>query len=284
MISRGWAVAFLLAALNLASAQDTWRTKPPSQWTEQEALRVITASPWALPTKLKYGNYLVPQPGSNLPPAEMRTPQTGAPGLVEPASTLPPLRPETKPVPGLPSITIGTPPPADTDMPRRQDLPPPPTTGRVEALAVPRGSVIVLWDSALPVLEAKARLGIKSTENRLAPNAYVITVIGYPFPEDQKLDNEMLAGVRDSAYLQLEGKERIAAADVEVIRSGSVLIVRYFFPRRVAISTGSREVRFWMQIGLGDIAEARFKPKEMVWGRQLALSDYAAWQCRASGC
>lgn len=51
LLKRRWGVPLTLAAVGLlvspAWADDFWREKPPAQWTQEEALAVLTDSPWA---------------------------------------------------------------------------------------------------------------------------------------------------------------------------------------------------------------------------------------------
>jgi hypothetical protein len=146
-----------------------------------------------------------------------------------------------------------------------------------------QGAVIVLWESAAPVRAAKVKLGLTDTTNKQAAGSYVISVVGYPMQKaiGQELDlkRPVSASVRNiilqSGVLVLKGKHPLEASDIEVEGTANAMNVRYFFPVDGRISASEKSVQFRMQVALGDIVEADFSPKTMVYEGRSAMSDYS---------
>jgi len=65
----------------------------------------------------------------------------------------------------------------------------------------------------------------------------------------------------------------ISAVDVEVGGSDSAMNVRYFFPTDDPLRAAEKKVTFRMQVVLGDIVEAEFALKDMVFEGKQAISD-----------
>ena len=78
-------LAALLLLLNVAQAQESWREKPPPQWTQEEAVEVLNDSPWAQQVRLwqfsgrqlarlRNGRTVVYRDAPNRPPRQYSVP------------------------------------------------------------------------------------------------------------------------------------------------------------------------------------------------------------------
>lgn len=272
--------------VSFAAAGDPWNQKKSSEWTPADALVVISHSPWAITAKLKCGNPLMPCEGVHLPPEPAQQPHVGDARPV-PLSP-PPVPGDIQPVfvPGL-SKCVGTSgfceSQADESKQKLQQRFPP-AQGKIEIPAPLEGTVIVLWESALPVQVAKAKLGVSDTSNRLAAGSYVVSVIGYPMHsaigQSLNLSQPLPAGIKQliqqSAVMIPKGKQAIIASDIEIEGSENAMNVRFFFPTDQAIQSTDKKVLFRMQVLLGDIVEAEFTLKSMVYESKPAISDYGS--------
>jgi hypothetical protein len=278
-----------VAMVTLAAAGDPWNQKKSSEWTDADAQLVITRSPWAIPTKLQCGNPLASCKGPFHPPDAAPQPHVADARPIEP-SPLPTsgtLDPGPVMIPGA-SVCVGSeqvchPPDYDkrvAEIQKRLGVQPSSVT-----MAVPpslRDTVIVLWESAAPVRTAKAKLGVIDTTNQRATSSYVVSVIGYPMQtaigHDLDLKRPLPAQIRSivqqSGSLILKGRHPIEASDIEIEGTENAMNVRFFFPNDGAISTNEKSVQFRMQVLLGDIVEANFLPKTMVYEGKSAVADY----------
>lgn len=277
----------ILTAIAVA-AGDPWNQKKSSEWTAADAQLVITRSPWAIAAKLQCGNPLTPcNVGQRAPEAASQPHvQDGHP------VTPPPLDPSTIMDPGpvfLPGLSkcVGSdlvchPPGQDEKLEKTLEKM---GVHRVSGpMTVPpslQGAAIVLWESAAPVQAAKSILGLANTNNRLAANSYVISVIGYPMRsavgKDVSLEQPLSARTKNvilqSAELSLKGKHPVQAAGAEVEGTEELMNVRFFFPGDASITGNDRSVQFRMQVVLGDIVEATFNPRSMVFEGKPAISN-----------
>jgi hypothetical protein len=125
------------------------------------------------------------------------------------------------------------------------------------------GYVIVLWESAAPVREAKTRLLIDDPVNTQAGSAYVISIIGYPLliNVDQGSMRRLMS---DSAVLVRKGRQAVQASNVVVIETHGT-IIRFFFSHQDVIqAAGNGEVVFRFLMG-STLVEAKFDLKEMAY-------------------
>ena len=204
-------------------------------------------------------------------------------------------RPITPNPPSLPSITeptfipglskcVGTPGFCEaqaTEAKQQLEKQFPPGKIRIGIPPPVKGTVIVLWESSPPVRVAEAKLGIATTSNRRATESYVVSVMGYPmlFALGQAIDprQPLPSGVKQliqqSALLTVKDKHPISAVDVELEGSENAMNVRFFFPADPPIQTNDKKVVLRMQVLLGDVVEAEFALKDMVYEGKQAISE-----------
>jgi hypothetical protein len=123
----------------------------------------------------------------------------------------------------------------------------------------PKG--VVTWESAQPIRDA-----LKTPLPRVFANFYVIGVDGIP------LGNSYVGSLRRYTVLRSTGKPKwtVGAAVVrELIRNSAVYA--FGFPKAAApIVPDTGDVMFETEFG-GWFIQAKFRPKEMLYHRQLAL-------------
>lgn len=127
----------------------------------------------------------------------------------------------------------------------------------------PRGATLLIrWDSALPVREALGNPG-------KAPPDYIIAVVGLPAPrtEEDQARGMFLATTR---IKRGDDKETLVPRDVQFSKEGDEPVVRFFFPRTTPIEATEKDVTFVTQSGAVKI-ERKFRLKEMMYKGKLEL-------------
>lgn len=213
----------VFSAVILVAADDSWKNKSIPQWDDQDAKRVLTDSPWSKSVKLEQVR--------NLSKFERRDGGDWEAGI--------------GPTVGFDGF--------DFLDPYR------------EALAIARahqhpdlGSVMVRWESALPIRSAETKIG-EAGDPMWVGDYYVIAVRKVPTPVRWNLANE-LKGV---AYLRRDKKKDLRPSRVVIQRHDEGLAtVVYLFPRSIEITKNDHDVRFIAQIGRLFVSSFFF-PEEM---------------------
>lgn len=141
----------------------------------------------------------------------------------------------------------------------------------VKSSGLPKDSVIILWESAAPIHEAKARLAIVDPPIAQAGDAIIIQMIAHPLLRQINTSAPaMRQMIRESAVLSRNGKDRIQASDVVFIETDET-VVRFFFPRQQSLQKiGDKEVVFRFEM-LDSFVEVKFSLKDMVYAGRPAL-------------
>lgn len=259
------AMFVLLAPAALCS--DPWGHKKPDQWTAQDAQRVLTDSPWVRQGSMRFPEQPIvhdESPGSAQ--ADPMAAGSGGRGGMQ-----------------LPGNQLG-----------RWDG----GVGR-DTSGTPMLSVIIRWDSALPVREALVRS--KQSDETLARSAtdYIVTVIGL-WPGEQQAqqteeaeDNslggappearvvrpttpptpeklgQMRNGLLASTKLLVKGRNSpIVPDDVKLDEKTGA--IHFFFPRTDPITLNDKEVTLATQFGSMRVFE-KFRLKDMTEKGKLEL-------------
>jgi hypothetical protein len=139
------------------------------------------------------------------------------------------------------------------------------TVSVAKSAGLPKGFVVVLWDSAVPVREAKTRLSIADPDSVRANDTIIISVIAHPLLSQINPNSaQMKQMIKQSAVLLLSGKHEIQASDVAFIE-GDESVIRFLFPRQQMIQANDKEFVFRFETS-DSLVEAKFSPKEMVYG------------------
>ena len=129
------------------------------------------------------------------------------------------------------------------------------------------GSVVVRWESALPIRAAEVKVG-EIGAPAWEGDYYAIAVYDVPPPFRWNLANE-LKGV---AYLQRDKKKDLKPSRVQMLRhddTGLATVV-YLFPRSAEITKKDHNVRFMAQIGRLFVSQFFF-PEDMQYQGQPEL-------------
>jgi hypothetical protein len=212
-----------ISAALLLAADPGWKTKPTAQWTEPDAMEVLTASPWA--RTITAGVARRQSEDELREGGKMGQPTGIGYDGVDPKGSGPKLPTSLK------DIVV-----------------PAPNGGRSVRSQVQGLPVRLRWESALPVqlAELKAR---QSDPPTLEGNGYRIAVYGLPggyFKGDPK---KLGAPLKEEAVLRREGKKDVKPSIVEVFPQSDGWAVVYLFPLSAEISPKDKQVEFDAQIG-----------------------------------
>jgi hypothetical protein len=212
-----------ISAAVLLAADSAWKTKPAPEWTERDAMEVLTASPWARQVMAGIAGR---QSEDELRDGGKMGQPTGIgyEGLDAKGTG-----------PQLPKSV------ADLVVPA-------PNRGRSVRSMAQGLPVRLRWESALPVqlAELKAR---QSDPPTLEGAGYRIAVYGLPggyFKGDPKKLGDPL---KEYAMLRREGKKEVKPSDVEVFPQSDGWAVVYLFPLSAEISPRDKQVTFDAHIG-----------------------------------
>ena len=262
-------------------AEDAWRSKDPSNWTEQDVNQILNDSAWAKQVTV-YGD----RSGDEQTPSRGRTGigGVGLPGGGYPGGGYPG---------GGGNPRVGGAPggyPGPDEYPRGGSRGGGEGTGR-------QFSATVRWESALPVQQALARTrgdqGLEKSEADAGQPArqYVIGVIGLPitaarFRRADSDDSDTDSGrsrrplgrdpeiVREefmeTAQLVVRGKKPLRPTDVKINPKDAPGEVRFFFSADERIDLNDKEVTFETQAGRAKL-ERKFKLKDMTYQGKLEL-------------
>jgi hypothetical protein len=231
---------FILIPATIALAADpTWMTKDIANWTQQDATRVLTDSPWV--KKASVGVLPGMSPSARREGGDMNGEGGGRDGLGFDPSL----------VGSVGSLLTGINAPA----PRK-----PPAIPKLD----------VRWESALPVRSAEIKANAPGAPE-LDGEDYAIAIYAVPLKvarADMKGLPQMLKKV---AMLKIENKKDIKPSRVSVVELGDDLAnIIYFFPRSARLSLADKRIEFDAQIVRVVVAQY-FYPAEMVYQGRLEL-------------
>jgi hypothetical protein len=211
------------AVLLLAAAGPSWKNKPVAQWDDRDAQQFLADSPWVKATKLDQIRDLSVderRQGGN-----MSADSGHGVGLA-----------------GIDIFSSST----------RADA-----IARAHAHPDP-GTVVVRWESALPVRAAELKAGETNIPNWKG-DYYALAVYGIDVPARWNMANE-LKGV---AFLQRDKKKNLKPVHVDILRQDDGLAtVVYLFSRSNEITRKDNNIRFVAQIGRLFVSQFFF-PAEM---------------------
>jgi hypothetical protein len=138
-----------------------------------------------------------------------------------------------------------------------------------KSAGLPAGTVIILWESAEPIREAKTSLAIAQTADAKLQDSIIVSVIGHPLLREINPASSMKPMIRDSAVLLRNGKNSVSAVDVAFVEANDS-IIRFYFPRQGTVQPGDKEMMFRFEIQ-DYVVEAKFTLKDMVFKGKPAL-------------
>jgi len=232
-----WLIAS--SVLVLFGADPSWKNKPTPAWTEEDARRILTASPWAKTVRAAIG---VPQTederreGGNM--GQERG--VGFDGIDD-------NRPRTQ----FPSSVI--------DIVKPESGVPPPSRFLTLQLR---------WESALPIRVAELKSHVDSPS---LGDGYSLAVYGVPDAHSNGGDPKTLgAPLKKQAVLKREGKQDVRPSSVGIFQREDGLVVVYLFPPSTEIANSDHRIEFDARIGRIAVAQS-FNVDEMRFQGKLEL-------------
>jgi len=214
-----WLVlASAIGAAQVAS-EPAWKTKPPAQWTEQDAQQILNRSPWAR----EIGGGLAGRKSED----QLREGgQMGQPTGVGYEGV--------DPKDSGPKVDLNVFGGGGSDRSLRSQN---------------RGIPLkVVWESAMPVRVAEFKT--QTTEPpTLEGDGYRIAVYGIPGPDFNKDPKQLGDPLKEYAALKREGKKDVKPVRVEVFHRQDGLAVVYLFPLSAEIAPKDERVEFDAHIG-----------------------------------
>jgi hypothetical protein len=276
-MSRSVVLLRILALLACATRSLALTAAPPGQamspsFTESEARKLLSDSAWAKRAKL----HSAIKSQTPLPPMETPGTQKGGLGPGGPGHGYVPPNSEQlakrvgesdrQPVAcagwGVGYLSVPSPSSEECKAAWR-------SVSASKSAGLPEGTVIVLWESAEPIREAKTSLAITETTNAQLQDAIIVSVIGHPLLREINPASSMKPMIRDSAVLLRNGKNSVSAVDVAFVEANDS-IIRFYFPRQGTVQPGDREMIFRFEIQ-DSVVEAKFTLRDMVFKGKPAL-------------
>ena len=246
-----WCFVFATTALALF-ADDFWIKKPFTAWSDKEASKLLTNSPWS--HSVVFGGGAIDEPGRAV---------SGGNPAASPSDD------------SMTGAAIGAGGPANPGS--RPD-------GNRAGGELPRGgrttvpiTVHVRWLSARPVRQALviAKLGRERVDSEQArkfleqsPGYYVVAVAGLPPRMAAALSEDRLAALAKTAMLLRKDKDPIAAESAQRLTDEPG--VAFLFPKTLPITLDDKEVEFVSKAGAIEL-KTKFKLKDMMLARKLEL-------------
>jgi hypothetical protein len=230
-----------LAATHLAAADPVWIAKPAAEWTEEDARRLLSSSPWTRDISATVTRRLTEDQLRE--GGQMGQPQGIGNEGVDPKGSGPEVSP---------NVFSGR---GGDDRSARSFSRP--------------IKLKIRWESALPVRLAE----LKSHEIEpptLGGDGYCISVYGVP-GGDFKGDPKHLGDpLKNLATLKRDGKKDVKPIRVEVFQRESGVVVVYVFPLSAEITKKDQRIQFEAHIGRIVLAH-NFELREMEFVGKLEL-------------
>ena len=211
-----WLISLIPVVL-LVATDSGWRTKPATEWSEQDAVQLLSASPWARQFRAGITRRLSEdelRDGGQMGQSH----GVGYDGVDPKGSG-----------PRMPTGVFKANPRSLRSMPQAVTL-------------------SIRWESALPVrlAELKSRQIEPPT---LEGEGYRIAIYGVPGGSFKGDPTQLGEPLRKEAVLRREGKKDVRPIRVEVFQRENGLVVAYLFPLSAEITPTDNRVEFEAHIG-----------------------------------
>jgi hypothetical protein len=243
-----------LAALSLA-ADDFWAKKPYTEWSEKDAARLLTNSPWSHDVVVVLEGAMANRSGGG----------RGGHGSTGGVNTGD-MSPMSGSAGGSGEVTGGA----------RAASPESMANGNGPSAA--SMTLHVRWQSALPIREALVltKLGRDEADSDQARKFtgqpmpyYVVAVAGVPPAMIARISDDHMPELAKTATLLRKDKTPVGAEGAQKI-AGEPGAVAFLFPKAAAITLDDKEVEFVSKVGRLEV-KRKFKLKDMVIGAKLEL-------------
>jgi hypothetical protein len=210
-------VGAISCAILLMAAEPAWKDKPISDWTEADAQQILANSPWA--------KVIVAGVARRQTEDERR--EGGNMG-----------QPKGVGYDGV----------EDKKVPLRDQIGNPFVVGKPLPSTHPTISLLVRWESALPIRAAELKAH-EPEPPTLSDDGYSIAVYGVPASFAKGDPTSLGKPLRESAALRREGKKDVPPFRVEVFQLEKSVVVVYMFPLSAEIGKKDEIVEFSALIG-----------------------------------
>jgi hypothetical protein len=210
----------IMGAVCLLAADPVWKSKPPAEWTEEDAMQILARSPWSKENRATITRRLTEDQLRE--GGQMGQPRGVGNENIDAKGSGPKVSPNVFTGPG-----------GDDRSPR--SLPQPIT-------------LKLRWESALPVRLAEFKAH-EVEPPTLEGDGYRIAVYGIPGGDFKGDPQELGKPLKNLAALKREGKKDVRPVSVEVFRRETDVVVVYLFPWSAEIVTKDGRVEFDAQIG-----------------------------------
>jgi hypothetical protein len=234
----------------LAADEQTWKSKQIAEWTQDEAMEVLTDSPWVktvTPTMSRRANN--GQPGGG----RRSGVGIGVPGIGGIGGIGGGRRGGWGGYPGGGGSGGGYP---GGGRPRDD--------GDTSYDQAP--TLKLRWESALPIREAELK-----TRDTAAPTLdqdhYAIAVYGVPSRMANGDPKKLADQYKREAAIQRDGKKDLKPSSVEVIERDDGPVIVFLFPRSKEITQADRRLKFEAKMGALELNESFFVEDMMFQGK-----------------
>jgi hypothetical protein len=230
-------------------AADFWQSKPFTDWTDKEAQKIETNSPWAKQVSTAMGGGNGPDTGRG------KRGGSGSTGDIDSSM-------------GSGGRGGGG---GGAGQPQE-----------VGGGAIPGGgaslTLVVSWATALPVRQAvvKAKFGAEAVTSPDAKKMleeeqkyYGILVTGLP-GRSVRANDKMKEALLKNTTLNVKGKDPIVATDVQAGGNEQKAVVLFLFPKSAALTVDDKDVEFSTKLGQM-VVKQKFHLKDMVFNGKLEL-------------
>jgi len=235
------AMVVALVVYHLGAADGVWHSKPPAQWTEEDARQVLAQSPWAREVKAVVTRRLTEDQLRE--GGQLGQPRGVGNEGVDPKDAGPKV-----------SANVFTGPGGDD------------RSSRSRPHAV---TLRLRWESALPIQLAEVKTH-ETEPPSLEGDGYRIAVYGLPGAGFKGTPEHLGEPLKEMAVLRRDGKKDVKPLRVEVFQREYGLVIVYLFPLSAEISAKDQRVQFAARIGRIVLAET-FDLGEMVFAGKLEL-------------
>ena len=217
-----------LLLVPILAADDAWKAKRASDWSEAEIKQVLTASPWGAMVTPEIKKVNERQPGNR----------------------------------GLNVGGLGAGIPGAVHHPRGQPTQDP---NENRDAAGPESALMfnVRWESALPVREAELKARETAAPD-VDENHYAIAVYGLPTRLAKSDAQSFGDHLKGQASLKCEGQKELKPSLVQVIQRENDLVIVFLFPRVKGLTGKDSRAEFEAQIGQYQINQS-FHLDEMMY-------------------
>jgi hypothetical protein len=217
--------------------KETWRDKPITSWTDNEARQVLERSPWAKTTV------------AGIARRQSEDERRAGGNMGQPTGVGYDGIDDRRVRPVLPQNVFAP-------------SPTPPSKAQLIRL-------LVRWESALPVRVAELKNG-EAQPPTLSDDGYSVAVYGVPFTDAKGDPLSLARDFKESAFLRREGKKDVHPIRVEAFELEHNTVVVYLFPYSAEISKKDGEVEFIALIGRLQVSQT-FNVEEMQFQGKLEL-------------